>query len=241
MNVEPDNQVASEDSELAAALAELNGGTDTATEEAVEDVLPEVQAVDEVDTETEAAELDNADMMMGAVPDVMGAVPMGVLDGTMEVAPELIEANVTSEMPVTDPIETAESMGAVAATEDMVPMEDVVMDTAPVEPVADMTGGVGATEPVESFSIDTSGAVSPENEELGALKREALTELRPLVDRLGLGKQERFDIYILMIRSTNDKSLVELAFGAAREIEDEDKKARALLDVIKEIDFLEKQ
>ena len=44
--------------------------------------------------------------------------------------------------------------------------------------------------------------------------------------------------YLLLIRSTDDKDLIALAHEAAKAIGDETKKAQALLDIIKEIDFL---
>ena len=48
---------------------------------------------------------------------------------------------------------------------------------------------------------------------------------------------DKFDTLLLIIRSTDDKSLVGQAHAAAKTIEDESKKAEALLDVIKEIDY----
>ena len=62
-------------------------------------------------------------------------------------------------------------------------------------------------------------------------------ELRPLVDKLDLPADEKFDTLLLIIRSTDDKTLVNAAFDAAKEIPDENKRAQALLDVIKEIDY----
>ena len=42
----------------------------------------------------------------------------------------------------------------------------------------------------------------------------------------------------MLIRSTDDTSLIAPAHAAAQEITDEKRKAQALLDIIKEIDFL---
>ena len=49
--------------------------------------------------------------------------------------------------------------------------------------------------------------------------------------------EEKFDIYLLLLRSSDDDTLIEPAYNAARAIEDETKRANALLDVIKEIDY----
>ena len=74
--------------------------------------------------------------------------------------------------------------------------------------------------------------------DLEGVKSEALQELRPLVDKLNLEPGEKFDTYLLLIRSTDDKSLIAPAHEAAKLIPDETKRAEALLDIIKEIDFL---
>jgi hypothetical protein len=74
--------------------------------------------------------------------------------------------------------------------------------------------------------------------ELDSIKKDALTELRPLVDKLDLEPDEKFDTYLLLIRSTDDKELIAPAHLAAQNIPDETKRAQALLEIIKEIDFL---
>lgn len=78
---------------------------------------------------------------------------------------------------------------------------------------------------------------SPLNEGLEAIKKTALEELRPLVDKLNLTPEEKFDTLLLIIRSTDDQSLIASAHDAAKAITDDTKRAEALLDVIKEIDY----
>jgi hypothetical protein len=73
---------------------------------------------------------------------------------------------------------------------------------------------------------------------LDGIKKDALNELRPLVNKLDLPPEEKFDTYLLLIRSTDDKTLISSAYAAAQAISDETRKAQALLDVIKEIDYL---
>lgn len=73
--------------------------------------------------------------------------------------------------------------------------------------------------------------------ELDGLKASALEELRPLVGKLNLPAEERFDTLLLIIRSTDDQSLLAQAHEAAKEITDDGRRAQALLDVIKEIDY----
>lgn len=76
---------------------------------------------------------------------------------------------------------------------------------------------------------------------LDDIKKNALNDLRPLVDRVSMSPEEKFDVYLMLIRSTDDTSLIDPAYAAAQGIEDEKKKAEALLDVIKEIDYLSKK
>ncbi len=90
---------------------------------------------------------------------------------------------------------------------------------------------IGTTISAPMAAPATSGGA------LEAIKRNALEELRPLVDKLNLPPEEKFDTLLLIIRSTDDQSLVEAAHEAAKGITDEVKRAQALLDVIKEIDY----
>lgn len=73
---------------------------------------------------------------------------------------------------------------------------------------------------------------------LETIKQQALGELRPLVDKLNVSPEEKFDTYLLLLRSTDDRDLIAPAHEAAKSIADEAKRAQALLDIIKEIDFL---
>ena len=90
-------------------------------------------------------------------------------------------------------------------------------------------------EPVAPTALPT---VAPVTSELDSIKQDALTELRPLVDKLDVSPEEKFDTSLLLLRSTDDQTLIGPAFAAARTITDEARRAQALLDIIKEIDYL---
>lgn len=79
------------------------------------------------------------------------------------------------------------------------------------------------------------------NSALDNIKRTALGELRPLIDKVELPVQEKFDTYLMLIRSTDDASLIPPAHAAAQAITDEKKRAEALLEIIKEIDYLSRK
>ena len=164
-----------------------------------------------------------------------------------------------TQAPATDDQELAkvlESMnanvGSAAPTvEPSAPAVDDTPVVPPAEPQFEETGSVPASAPVvapmdnepsivEDPVVETPPPVVSANgtdPELDSIKKDALTELRPLVDKLNLPAHERFDTLLLIIRSTDDKSLVGAAHAAAKAIEDETKRAEALLDVIKEIDY----
>lgn len=91
-------------------------------------------------------------------------------------------------------------------------------------------------------AVETPAPAAPvaasASDDLPEVKKEAIVELRPLVDKLDLPAEEKFDTYLLLIRSTDDKTLIAPAHEAAQAIVDEKRKAQALLDIIKEIDYL---
>ena len=123
------------------------------------------------------------------------------------------------------------------------PTEDPV---APVEPVEEPTEApVEVTPPAEEPAEPTlpepvTPTPSAPSSDLSDIKKDALNDLRPLVDKLDIAPEEKFDTYLLLIRSTDDNSLIAPAYAAAQAIVDEPRKAQALLDVIKEIDYLSK-
>lgn len=96
-----------------------------------------------------------------------------------------------------------------------------------------------SVNPIELSSASALAASPAQtNGSLDNIKKEALGELRPLVDKLNVSPEEKFDTYLLLIRSTDDKTLIAPAHEAAKAIKDEAKRADALLNIIKEIDFL---
>lgn len=140
--------------------------------------------------------------------------------------------------PVDDAAPAAESVEApeIAVPDVEQPPEVPPLPEAPVvetEPAFD----VPAPEPAAEEPLSVAPSATVASPELESIKKDALEQLRPLVDKLDLPAQEKFDTLLLIIRSTDDQSLLTAANEAAKGIEDETKRAEALLDVIKEIDF----
>lgn len=108
---------------------------------------------------------------------------------------------------------------------------------APLPPLPDLPPEPEpVTQPKPAKASNT--VVPAASSDLDSVKNEAIKELRPLVDKLNISAEEKFDTYLLLIRSTDDKTLIAPAHEAAKNIADESRRAQALLDVIKEIDFL---
>lgn len=105
---------------------------------------------------------------------------------------------------------------------------------APIQPIS-IPQPAGLNIPVPSF-----GTVS-DSSNLDDIKLNALKELRPLMDKVDLPAEEKFDTYLMLIRSTDDSSLIGPAHTAAQNISDEKRKAEALLEIIKEIDYLSRK
>jgi hypothetical protein len=119
------------------------------------------------------------------------------------------------------------------------PTPPVVQATAaPVAPPEPVASPLTPTTAAFSAEPDVKPVVAHETGEFDDIKKDAISELRPLVDKLDLAPDEKFDTYLLLIRSTDDKTLIAPAHEAAKNITDETKRAQALLDIIKEIDYL---
>lgn len=145
-------------------------------------------------------------------------------------------------IPATD--ETTATEEPEPETDDTLTFEETPQPEATPPPAAEtLPPGASYTLDAEPAATATAPAAAAhtaapsDSPELDAIKKDALEELRPLVDKLDLPADEKFDTLLLIIRSTDDKSLVGAAHAAAQAIEDETKRAQALLDVIKEIDY----
>ena len=105
------------------------------------------------------------------------------------------------------------------------------------EPATDITKPA-APEPVTPTpSVSAPAPATAADPALDTIKQTALNELRPLVDKLDVSPEEKFDTCLLLLRSTDDKTLIAPAHDAAVAIVDEARRAQALLDIIKEIDY----
>lgn len=160
-----------------------------------------------------------------------------------------------STQPISDDQELAKVLAGVSADTDddsnaMPAMSDIAAPVAPgtpppalpdeesVEPAPAVEAPLPPEPTMPEMPPMPVAAAPAASGELDSVKLDAINELRPLVDKLNISPEEKFDTYLLLIRSTDDKTLVAPAHEAAKAITDEARRAQALLDIIKEIDFL---
>lgn len=149
-----------------------------------------------------------------------------------------VDIQPTTTQPISDDQELAKALAGIADD----PIADIPAPSVPlVEPsaVPDPSPVLPPTAEVVPAVVEAPlSAPSTPPSDLTSVKELALNELRPLIDKVELPAEEKFDAYLMLIRSTDDPSLVQPAHAAAQAIGDEKRKAEALLDIIKEIDFL---
>jgi len=141
--------------------------------------------------------------------------------------------------PISDDQELAKVLAGVnQQADDVLQFEETPSTTIVTTPMAEQPAApaqVPLAKPTVEPAFTPTTAVAGD---LESIKQDALTELRPLVDKLDLGPEEKFDTYLLLLRSTDDRALIAPAHIAAQAIVDEARRAQALLDIIKEIDYL---
>lgn len=155
----------------------------------------------------------------------------------------------TNQQPISDDQELAKVLAGVSQQADeAAAIAPADADEAAAEEV--LAASIAATPPAAAAPTEPEPIVPPSSpvapvvapampiEDLSTIKQDALNELRPLVDKLNVQPEEKFDTYLLLLRSTDDKTLIGPAHDAARSIPDEARRAQALLDIIKEIDYL---
>lgn len=126
--------------------------------------------------------------------------------------------------------------GAVVPEPVVMPAEENSAPTPTPTPVA--TPAVDpVVEPqavVEDVKSDPSAEASGE---LADLQKQAISELAPILGKLELSNEDKFNTTMMMVQATDNKALLRDAHEAAKAIEDEKVRAQALLDIINEINY----
>ncbi len=262
--VTPNDDQMQDDQELAKVLADINNqvnanndnlaadleramNEETTTEAATAEPTTDV-AFEKVEEEVSAqAEPVMADFQPAEVP----TTDNHTAEATPMISNVKSSPRTTEETePVVDLDQELEAMNqqisaSVADVENTANATSTV--ETPVEPVAETEESVTESTVIEApiTEAPTTPAMEasanimnePNGNSLDDLRQKALRDLRPIVDKVELNDEESFDVLLLLIRETDDESLLPRAYEAARQIQDEARRAQALLDVIKETDY----
>ena len=128
------------------------------------------------------------------------------------------------------------------------PEPKVEMPTAPAaEPIAPLES-MNIPE-INNFSTDSgsNGEEAPATEQpstettteptnAAEVKKAALRDLFPLIGKININKSQKFNIYKDIFEELKDYSVLEPAYQAARELDDETERAEALLYLVEAID-----
>lgn len=152
---------------------------------------------------------------------VADAVQAPAVDATAPVVTADPVADSTNGAPtVADPIQFSTPEPAVEPVADPVPTFDSVPQTTQPEPAA---------------------VSAPATDDLMSIKKDALQHLSPLLSHLDQTPEEKFRTTMMLIQASDDQSLVQTAYAAAKDIEDEKIRAQALLDIVNEINYFTQQ
>lgn len=120
-----------------------------------------------------------------------------------------------------EPMAPLESMDVPELNDLSVPEPEIAPEAAP-----------GPAPVIEAKMPD----IVPSNLNTSEVKKAALRDLVPLLDKVSMNSSEKFKIYRDIFDDLKDYTVLDPAYHAAREIPDETERAKALLYLIKSID-----
>lgn len=136
--------------------------------------------------------------------------------------------------PATDSTDTTPTTDAIQPS-DPISVEPTTVDT----PSTDTSMDMSMSSMTSSDNADIS--TSSNSDDLMSIKKDALQNLTPLLGKLDQSAEEKFRTTMMLIQASDDQSLIQTAYAAAKEIEDEKVRAQALLDIVNEINYFTQQ
>ncbi len=100
---------------------------------------------------------------------------------------------------------------------------------------------MGMDMPAHGQPVATVPATVVGDDKLLSIKQQALQQLSPLISQLDQTPEEKFRTTMMLIQASDDPAMIDQAFAAAQSIPNEKEKARALLDVVNEINYFTHQ
>ena len=87
------------------------------------------------------------------------------------------------------------------------------------------------------MTTTANNTVPPTDDELQNIKQTALQNLLPLVGKLDQEPEEKFQTLLMVIQASDNLKLIKEAYETAGKIKDDSERAKALLDIINEINY----
>jgi hypothetical protein len=186
----------------------------------------------------QVSQTDDLAKALAGVQDNMSFEPVGEPAASSMGGVPAVDNSAVPMQPVSEPV-AQPVVAAQSEASDVVSTPSAVVDhTAPVSPAAPdlVTTPVDAAVPAATAAVEPAG-----NGDIEQIKIAALQELRPLMQHIDLSPEERFEKYLMMLRASDDPSLIQPTYEAAAGIASPKLKAQALLDVINEINYFTAQ
>lgn len=193
----------------------------------------------------------NEDELQKALNDITNSAPASDAEGTIA-TPDATEAAaatpVAAEPTVAvNPTPDAGAMLGNTFGETVATTPEVAAPNEPAAPevaapvtvpeVATTPATISATDPQTSSAFEAAPAGNPA---LDSVKSNILKDLAPLMDKIPMAPEKKFELYTDMLAENNDASIVSPAYEAARQISDETKRGEALLELFDKIEQLER-
>lgn len=99
-------------------------------------------------------------------------------------------------------------------------------------------GGISPA-PVAPTPAEAAPIANLDPQNLDSVKANILKDLAPLMDKIHVEPEKKFELYTDMLAENNDASIVGPAYETARQIGDEEKRGEALLSLFEKIEQLE--
>lgn len=156
-----------------------------------------------------------------AMPSGSSAPTLPTVAAPLETKPSTIDTGSTNQTPTTPD----SGINGVHLENAYIPADPPTMDTT--------DNDSNSAKPTASSLLQDN----TQEDGLIKLKQQALQSLAPLVDQLDQSPEEKFKTTMMLIQASDNAELVHEAYDAANKIEDEKARARALLDVVNEINY----
>ena len=170
-----------------------------------------------------------------AAPSSVPEGDTGELDEPVGPFPEPVVATVTQGP---EPIAPLESMNIPELNDPMPPVAPEPAEQPAEPPMPPVAPAETPAEPLAPAPVMKTPEIEtiPSSLNTGEIKKAALRDLVPLLDRLNMDSSEKFNIYRDIFEDLKDYTVLDPAYRAAREIADEEERAAALLYLVKSID-----